>query len=514
MMVHALRFSLRPLAPYWWLVLPVSGGLAALALPPWNVSFLAMVGFAVFFLTLDKGGWSAFQRGFVFGLGYFVVALHWIGEAFFVDSGETLWMMPFAVGGLAGFLAIYWGLAALVAVMIPDRHFPRWVGLALAMALAEWLRGHLFTGFPWAAPGLMADGLGGVAQAASVLGETGLTLLILLWALAPAALAVTWLERRRVDLFAALMLVSLPVIWLVGDWRMAASYQGAPDGPLVRLVQPNIAQDDKWREDNRDKIFAQLISMSAASPHVALTVWPESSVSFFLDESPEALQKIAAAIGPDGQLLAGALRRGSGKPGAEPYFTSILHIDGAGTVADHYDKWRLVPGGEFLPFDGVMSRFGFRKVVSLPESFTAGTGPGTLDVPGLGLAGVSICYEAIFPDRFVGKLRPQFLVNVTNDGWFGLSAGPYQHLAQARLRAIEQGLPLLRAANTGISAVIDPIGRITAQTVLGQATTLVAQLPYPATQPTYAFWGDWVFAVAWFICMVSAYVCLRIGQKE
>ncbi|MFO1034508.1 MAG: apolipoprotein N-acyltransferase [Hyphomicrobiales bacterium] len=498
-----------------FIVLLVAGGATALALPPWAQLWTPVPGFGILLAALWKLEALQWQRGFVhglcFGFGYFTVALAWISNAFYVNAGETLWMMPFAVGGLALFLSLYWAAAAAVTARFATEAL-RWLVLGISLALAEWLRGHLFTGFPWAAPGLMTDGVSAVEQAAAWLGMPGLTLLVVLWALAPAALVLAWWQRKRLDTMAVLVLLLLPVLWLAGSARLAEPVIVAEGAPTVRLVQPNIAQDDKWRDENKRAIFEQLIAISSRQPPVALTVWPESSVSFFLDETPEALARIADAIGPEGQLLAGAIRRGPGPPETQPYYTSVMHVDGAGQVAGTYDKWRLVPGGEFLPFDGLLSRLGFRKVVALPESFTAGPGPGGIDLPGIGLAGTSICYEAIFPDRLVGAARPRVLVNVTNDGWFGLSAGPHQHLAQARMRAVEQGLPLLRAANTGVSAIIDPYGRISAQTILGEAAGLTGTIPAALAPTFYAIWGDWIFALTLAFCLIFGAICLYIER--
>lgn len=501
----------QTLSLLWMAALFVAGAAAALALPPWGYTFLAPIGFAGLGLWLEQPDlrlWrGAFMIGLVFGFGYFVMALQWIGNAFYVDAAATLWMMPFAVGGLALFLSLYWGAAAAVAHLVPRRILPRWVAQAMTLACAEWLRGHLLTGFPWAAPGLMVDGLGPVAQLASITGMTGLTLLVLLWGLAPLAVVMEWRAHRRADVLAVVVLLLLPVAWLMGTLRLAQAPAVSDSGPTVRLVQPNISQSEKWRDENSSAIFDTLLRLTSSGPAADLTVWPESSVPFFLDESDGARERIAAAIGAQGHLLAGAVRRSAGPPGQEPYFTSVMHVDGSGAVLWAYDKWRLVPGGEFLPYDALFSRLGFRKVVSLPESFTAGDGPHSFDVPGVGAVGPSICYEAIFPDRLVGQQRPDVLVNVTNDGWFGLSAGPHQHLAQARLRAIEQGLPLLRAANTGISAIVDPFGRIVARSPLGVETRVTGTIPAPLAPPIYAIWGDWMLLLLLAICTVSAQVC-------
>jgi apolipoprotein N-acyltransferase len=455
----------------------------ALALPPLSQIWLVFIALPIIvvlnrdFATVSVS--QRFVRGLSFGFGYFGFALHWIGYAFYVDAAEFLWMMPFAVGGLALFMASYWGVAFIAAGRMVKSQVPPWLALPISIAVIEWMRGFLLTGFPWAAPGLIADGMGGVLQTASLVGMPGLTLLILLWGTATGAL----MQRRLVSL---LVILSLPLCYAWGEWRLSNAPPLPSQGPLIRLVQPNISQSDKWRSENATAIFEDLLSLSKSDGPESATVviWPESAVSFLLDESQTALSRIAETLGPDQVLLTGAIRRTVVAPGSEKYYTSIEVIDTSGVVLDRYDKWRLVPGGEYLPFAWLLEPLGFRKVVNLPESFSAGTGPRVLDVPGIGLAGMLICYEAIFPhDLLPADVRPRLLVNVTNDGWFGASVGPYQHLAQVRMRAIEQGLPIARAANTGISAIIDPWGRYTAKTEMLLRGAIEARLP-EITDPT------------------------------
>lgn len=488
-------------------------GLAlALALPPHGQLWLAALGLiGVYYLNADLvriGKLQQFLRGLGFGLGYFCFAFHWIGYAFLVDADAYLWMMPFAVGGLSLFMAIYWGVAFVVAARLSKFNLPVWMMLPLCLGVVEWARGYVFTGFPWAAPGLIADGMGPVLQSASVIGMPGLTVMVLLWGMALGAI----LQRRGLAL---LVLATLPLAMAWGQWRLSSVSMDFAKGPVIRLVQPNISQNDKWRVENRDRIFEELLALSrsAASDQPIAVIWPESAVSFLLDESKEALDRISESLVPQQTLLAGSLRRSVEASGQENYFTSILMIDDQGEVQQRYDKWRLVPGGEYLPFAWALEPLGFRKVVDLPESFTAGDGPHSLDVPGVGLAGMLICYEAIFPHRLVDEQqRPRWIVNVTNDGWFGLSVGPHQHLAQVRMRAVEQGLPIARAANTGISAMIDPYGRYVAKTALDIQAVTDARLPDAIEPPLFARWGMLVFWALALVC-VAILKIIHIGSS-
>ncbi len=483
----------------------IAGVVMALGLPPmglWPLIFVS-VPFLIFRLASHESLTAGFRTGWLFGFGYFLVGLHWIGFAFLVDAETYLWMMPFAVGGLAAVMACYWGIAAATVVWLSRFRLPPFLTLPVALSVCEWLRGHLMTGFPWAVPGLVADQMGAVVQMVSVIGMTGMTLLVLLWACAPVALF-----KEKSPVLAIAILATLPMVWGWGVMRERAHPTQFVDGVGLRIVQPNLSQDDKWRVAHAAEIFDGLIAQSQKPEtqdfSVTHIIWPESAVPFLIDESAEAQAVLAAALGPDKTLITGSIRRAQPDPGAD-YFTSIVVFDGAANVKGLYDKWRLVPGGEFLPFAWILEPLGFQRLVSLPGSFTAGTGPKSIMVPGAGLAGMVVCYEVIFPDRLIdGYNRPQWIINVTNDGWFGQSIGPYQHLAQARLRAIEQGLPLVRSANTGVSAVFDPLGRTVAVTRLTVPATLDSRLPLPLQETFYARFGDLVFAIFAFFSMLVA----------
>ncbi len=391
-------------------------------------------------------------------------------------------------------------------------------GGAALLGLVEWLRGHLFTGFPWAAPGLAVDGMGGLAQLAAVIGMPGLTVLIVLWAGLPYGVFDPASRFRRAA--AMVLLVSLPMAWAAGSYRLAGADGSTVPGVALRIVQPNISQEAKWRQENARAIFEDLktLSASASAAHpdgigsITHVIWPESAVPFAIDESPAAKAELSPLLGGRSVLITGSLRRETVSETDIRVFNSIIVFDGRAEPVARYDKWRLVPGGEFLPFEWLLEPLGFRKVVTVPGSFASGPGPVTLSVPGAPDAGFLVCYEAIFPHDLVDREhRPGFLVNVTNDGWFGHSTGPYQHLAQARLRAIEQGLPLVRAANTGISAVIDAYGRELKTLPLMERGVLDSALPAALPPTLYAQAGDWTGGAIMLVFMVLA-LALRSGR--
>lgn len=489
------------------------GLLSGLAMPPVGFWWIFGFTFPSCLLLLHRQpvlSWrAALWFGWVFGFGYFIVVLHWIGFAFLVDANSYLWMMPFAVGALAAGMALFWAVAVATSLHLAKRGLPLFLVTPVCFALFEWLRGHIFTGFPWAVPGLAVDSMGGVRQLAALMGMTGLTLMIVLWAMVPIGLIDTQKMAQRISVLIAL---SLPASWAWGEYRLSQNPTKFIDGQIVRLVQPNISQSDKWRGDNARAIFDQLLALSAQpvkSP-VSVIVWPESAVPFLIDESAEGQSELAQVLGGDKTLLTGAVRRSAPENGggnAPDYFTSILAFDGIGRKIGHYDKRHLVPGGEFLPLAWLLEPLGFRKVVNLPESFSAGIESPVVAIRGLGFVAMQICYEAIFPQQLFTVTRPDWILNVTNDGWFGNSAGPYQHLAQLRLRAVEQGVGIIRVANTGISAIIDATGGYISRSDLGVVAVIDSQIPRRVELTLYGRFGDLiVFGLMAFFLLISVLV--------
>jgi len=501
--------SLRGLARI--AVAMAAGAMGALSLPPlhlWPALILAM---AAILWLLDgiaeekerpgRRALVAFLTGWSFGFGYFVLSLYWIGFAFLVEADVFAVLLPLGVAGLPAYLALYWGAAALLAMLAwRPGSLERAVAFALALALAEWLRGHLLTGFPWNAPGYAASAFDGLSQLAALVGLPGLTLLTLVWAAAAVVLlesvAGPGANRQRACVAGALLLTA-PAAWAAGAARIPQAEAPFVAGIGLRVVQANIPQAQKWRAERREEVLRayEALSASGAGPSgFTHLIWPESALPALVDESPAMRARLAQLLPRHGILLLGALRR---EPAAEAdsdaqrVYNSVLALDHEAGVVATYDKWRLVPFGEFLPWASLLEPLGLRKLVPLPGSFAAGQGERTLRAPSTPPFAPLVCYEAIFPDRLVdSRDRPDWLLNLTNDGWFGISAGPYQHLEQARLRAVEQGLPLVRAANTGISAVIDPYGRIIASLPLGGAGIIETGLPQPLQATVYARHGD------------------------
>lgn len=484
----------------------LSGALTALALPPYNLWLVALIGFPCLVWLLDGAVEpgpgrrlvklkTGFALGWLFGFGYFLAGLWWIGSAFLVEADRFAWLMPFAVLAMPAGLALFTGLAVALAALLWSDRFRRILLLAACLTLADWLRGHVLTGFPWNAFGYGLSGSLTLSQAASLVGIYGLTFLVVALGAAPALLADVRPMPKRLG---ALGLAASVGLLLVVHGTVRLWQPLAPDTALdIRIVQPSIDQRDKWRPELRDQIFQRFLDMTEAplggTARIGaqrLVVWPESAVPFLLTQEQGALFRIGKALGGSSELVTGAIRSEPGERGAD-YYNSVYLIAGDGTVSGIYDKVRLVPFGEYVPLKPLLERLGITNLAGPLEGFEAGYQPRVLTTSeGFSFLPM-ICYEAIFPDGTAGiSGQPSFLLNVTNDAWFGRTPGPYQHFAQARLRAIETGLPLVRAANTGISAIVGPRGEPVAALGVFEAGLIDARLPQRLGTPLYGITGD------------------------
>ena len=440
----------------------------------------------------------AFAVGWWFGFGYFIAGLYWTAIAMLSEPERFAWMVPFAVFGLPAILALFPGLAALATWMAGCRSWGRVLALALAWTVAEWLRGHVLSGFPWNLIGYVWSAWPEMIQLAAVTGVYGLGFLTVVLAALPACFGEPTPGRRGRLALAAAGLAVLAMLWGGGTMRLAGAALETEPGVRLRVVQPNIRQPHKGREELRAAQFATYLRMSSSAglDRVSHLVWPETALPFYLSREPALARLIGGLLKPGGLLLTGAPRIESGAGRPPRIWNSVHAIDAGGRLVASYDKFHLVPFGEYLPLRRLLERLGVEKITPGALDFSAGLGPRVLALPGLPPVGPLICYEAIFPGRVVAPgARPAWLLNVTNDGWFGLSSGPHQHFAMARMRAVEEGLPLVRAANTGISAVVDPFGRIVARLGLGRSGVLDSVLPRALPAPPYGRYGDRVVLV-------------------
>jgi apolipoprotein N-acyltransferase len=494
----------------------LAGAASTLAITPVNAdpsSFITVwpvlfVTFPVAIWLLDgaaAGRWggivAAAVTGWWFGFGYFLAGLYWIGQAFLVDAKDFAWLMPIAIIGLPAYLALYTAFGFALARALWTRGALRILTFAAALTLAEWLRGHLITGFPWNALGYALTTPLVLAQCTALFGVWGLTLIGVAAFASPAALADERADTRWPWLAPAAAVVVLVAIAIYGTARLAGTPTTYADGVRLRIMQPDESQDEKFSYANKAQVMQHYLALSdrATGPNssgvasATLLIWPESSFPFFLTREPDALAQIAALLHGGPVLITGAARAADLAPVSRDMhaYNSVYVIDHDGNILSVYDKVHLVPFGEYLPFQRLLERLGLRQLTRLQGGFLAGDRRRLLAPPHAPKMLPLICYEIIFPHDIVppGE-RPGWMLNLTNDAWFGESAGPYQHFQQARVRAIEEGLPLVRAANTGISAVVDPVGRIIHSLPLGSEGVLDSALPQPIDQTVYSRWGD------------------------
>ncbi len=486
-----------------------AGALSALAFAPFGLFPFLLLSFAALVLLIDGAVTTphpvraAALTGWAFGFGQFLVGLHWIGYAFMVDPGAHEWQIPFVAvlfpGGLALFIALACAVAATLWRSGPARIFL----FTVCYTFAEWLRGNVLTGFPW---NVAAYGWGmvpGVLQSVALFGSYGLTLLTILLG---ASLAEFFGPRTK-WIFPAVMCGILALLWLGGEARLATTPTQTVPNVKIRLVQPDVPQAEKYNRQFVFRDWQRLVSLSEEPGEPTVIVWPEAAASpYLLRYRQDALDRISVLTSHGVVLMAGTVRGERDDTGALHMYNSFYLFGRNARLLGTYDKFHLVPFGEFLPFEETLEKLGLSKLTGIEGSFAAGDGPHTYDVPGAGTAGPLICYEILFPGEVVGSRRPDWLVNVTDDSWFGPWAGPRQHLLVARVRAIEEGLPVVRAANTGISAIIDPLGRITAELGLGKMGVVDGALPVAIAPTPFSRHPLW-----WFWLMVCANVALTWG---
>lgn len=485
----------------------VLGALMAAALPPVDLTPIVFATIPLY-LWLDEGsatpGASA-RLAYVFTLGHFTAGLYWVAAALFVDIGRYWPVLPFALFGVPAVLSVFVAVCVYVAALARARFRlggVAWVCLfCVAWSASEWLRGHLFTGFPWNLIGYVwAGGFPGalaMLQSTSWFGIYGLGFITMLAAallsrLGASSLRPTPAWRHALPAFAAAALIFVPA----GAGALRLHFAPTTEtGIRLRLVQPSIAETAKWDPTAAEANFHRLIELSTApAPHpLAAVIWPEAAATFFLERDTEHREAIAAVAPKDGYVITGALRGAPASGPIDQVWNSIEVVDPAAKIVARYDKAHLVPFGEYMPLSGILP---LKKLTPGAIDLSAGPGPQTLRLPTLPPFSPLICYEAIFPGAVVDKQdRPAWLLNVSNDAWYGRTAGPYQHFAMSRTRAVEEGLPLVRAANNGISGVIDAEGRVLAHTELDAIGYADLPLPGAAAPTPYFYFDDWIFLV-------------------
>ena len=514
-----------------WLCAFLAGALSVLALPPVHALPILFLTFPILIWLLDGLERPGTHRtryelirasaaiGWWFGFGYFLLGLYWIGFAFMVEADKFAFLMPFAVLVLPAGLALFIGAATGLARLFWPRGFARVVVFAVLWTIMEWFRGHILTGFPWNLIGESFTASISLMQWAALVGPYGLSFIALLVVSAPASFDprsdqtdyaghTEWADHWRHWAVPATALLSLFLLWAGGTARLALANPepvAGPDTIMLRLVQPNIPQSTKWKPEKRLAVLGEFLRISAATSaqlpqgltQHTVVIWPESALAILLAREPFVLSAISRILPQGALLLTGSVRGEPGPDGPsdqlQMFYNSLYVVNDEGEIIATYDKSHLVPFGEYLPYHQWLSKIGLKKLTQFQGSFNEGPGPRTVSLPGVPSVSPLICYEIIFPDEIVSRdSRPAWIANVTNDAWYGTSSGPYQHLSQARLRAVEQGLPVARAANTGVSAVIDAYGRIVVEQPLNTEGVIDAPLPRALGPTPYARFGDWI----------------------
>ncbi|MDB6176524.1 apolipoprotein N-acyltransferase [Paracoccus sp. Z330] len=485
------------------------GMVAALGLAPFGVWGASIAAFSVLLWRLARvQSGAAFWHAFAAGLGWFGLSMSWIVEPFLVEPERYGWMAPFALLLMASGGAMFWALPAWLSNRMAGHWRSRMLALAAALVLSDWLRGWIFTGLPWSLSGhIWIDTP--IAQLASYAGAVGLSLITMVVALLPG---LFW-RRMSPSLLGILPGVLMSIILLGAGWasglaRLSSSMP--PDRDVIlRIVQPDAEQHRKWDPEWSTVFFRRLMDLSSEPGRRDLVIWPETAVNFLLDDAPELLPRITEnAAAP---LALGIQRRDGAR-----FYNSLAILDRQGNLQTLYDKFHLVPFGEYMPWGDALARLGISAFAAQAgNGYSAGAGPRLLSVPGIPGFQPLICYEAIFPQHIRNlPERPDWILQVTNDGWFGTFSGPYQHLAQARLRAIESGLPLVRAANTGVSAVIDARGQLRETLPLGVTGKIDATLPAPLQPTMWLRWGAWPVVMIALLTLVLAIGVSRGAKRD
>ena len=468
----------RPLGWLWAMAMVGLGAVMALGLEPFGLWPVSLLAFALVIAKAVRG--HAGRVGWLAGVGYFGAGLSWIVEPFLIDAARYGWMAPFALLFMACGLALFWAAGFWLGAKVPNRH----LGLVAGLTLAEFARGYALTGFPWALVSHIWVQTP-IAQVDALVGPFGLALLTALVAACAARL-----DLRGLGTAGALLAAG----WVYGLYALSLPDPAAPQVTL-RLVQPDAAQDAKWDPVHAQTFYDRLMTATAAPAgplgKVDLVIWPETALPYSVEEFPDLPAEIAAQA--QGAAVAVGLQRIAQSAEGTRGWNSLKVYGAQGQELAAYDKHHLVPFGEYIPLgDLAYEWFGLRAFAAQTgAAYTAGPGPKVLDLGAkLGKVLPLICYEAVFPQDLRTPERASWILQITNDAWFGTVSGPFQHAAQARLRAIEQGLPLVRVANTGVTEVIDARGRITASLPFGTSGYLDAALPAALSAPPYARWGE------------------------
>lgn len=472
------------------------GALSAFAMAPYYFIPFLFLGLSVLIYLLNhaKKFKRAFFYGGTFGFSFGAVSMGWLANALMIDSGTFAWAIPLCWLGMGLLFGIFFALPAGLCWLYPTG-WRRFVAFAALFCLFEWVRSWLLTGFPWNLLGASWGNMLPILQSASVWGVYGLTLLTVLI----CGSGAFWPKKKPI----AIAILGLGVIALLGVWRLYDASDDKVWGVRLRLVQPNIPQTLKWDPERAEQNFSKILKLSRKNnADITHVIWPETAVSFLVDKDEFNRARMMSAVRQGGVLITGGLRLADADK--RQVANSIFVLDDLAEIKDYYDKSHLVPFGEYAPMRTFLP---IDKLVPIGNDLKQGAGVQNISIPKAPIASPLVCYEAIFSGQVVSsKYRPEWMINVSNDAWYGLSAGPYQHFDMARLRAIEEGLPMVRVANNGVSAVIDGYGQIMALLDLGQEGSIDADLPKALPATLYAKTGPWPILL---LALVLIIFCIK-----
>lgn len=486
------------------------GILSAAALPPFYCLPVLFFTFPALLFLLGRSTTKkqAFAAGYWFGFGYFAVNLSWIGNALLIEAETFGWLYPVTILASGAFFGLFTAFPALLAYLFNNR-LSRLLSFAAVWVIFEWIRSLIFTGFPWNLLGSVLAFHPLLIQTASLFGTYGLSLCVLLICGAPFLI----LSSDKKQILTGIIISAGLIIFIAGYgfWR-TENYTYIPSDTRIRLVQPSIPQKMKWNKETLEKNLQEYISLSTENnpEDIDFVIWGETASPFPLDFDLRRLAEVSAAVPPYGYLMTGSLRYEISAEGSYQPLNSMFVINSDGRIIASYDKSHLVPFGEYIPFKTYLPD-SFRPITQSLADFKSGSGPQTVNIVSQPPFGPLICYEIIFPDQVINKKNPpQWLVNFTNDGWYGKSQGPYQHLVTTQLRAVEEGLTVVRAANSGISAVISPLGQILAAIPLGVRQTLDYSLPKQLSVPAlYGRLGNIIPLILAFAGLLIAFIVAK-----
>ncbi len=497
------------------------GAFTSFALPPFYLTPLCFLTFPIFIVLLDsiqniknnkkKFFTFALSCG-IFGFSYFICGLWWLCNAFLTDLDSFGWAIPLAILVPPLYLSLYWFCSGFIVGLLWTKGIARFFALAFALGLAEWLRAFLFTGFPWNSLGYTAMPTPMFMQSDAIVGLYGMNILAVLVYSLPTVLLTD--EKKKLALFLCLSLILIHSGF--GFYRLHTIENTAEDQKKtywVRIIQPSIQQNVKLRNNTREAMLEAHMNLSAIpttdkNPEPDFIVWPEASVPYLLYDKSSISMHIASLLKPKQWAMIGAVRVSNDPPYSQiQYFNTIAVINAQGNILNTSDKLHLVPFGEYLPYQNLLKKIGLRILADNIGGYSAAHVRKTVTMPNGFSYLPLICYEAIFPHEMTFKgAPPQAIINVTNDAWFGVTPGPYQHLQQAQLRAVELGIPLIRAANNGISAVIDSYGRIVVALAQNTVGIIDSQIPSPITpigSNEYRTFSTFILFILMLLCRIG-----------